>query len=202
MNWKWAVAAAMAFGLAQPAVADVLYDNGPVGTVGPQDLEEGGKANSFTLTDASTVTGVRFNIWTGSGDVLQTIDWAITTAAKTFPDDGTASVSQTFLFTSGDGKDVDREEFSIAPQVLGPGTYWLVLQNPVDTGVFRVGWDQSDGPSTAYDHLGGPVGSESFQIIGTVNAPGVPEPAAWALMLTGFGGLGAMLRRRRREAAA
>jgi PEP-CTERM motif len=27
-------------------------------------------------------------------------------------------------------------------------------------------------------------------------SPGVPEPAAWALMLMGFGGLGAMLRRR------
>ncbi|HEY3950863.1 PEPxxWA-CTERM sorting domain-containing protein [Phenylobacterium sp.] len=30
---------------------------------------------------------------------------------------------------------------------------------------------------------------------------GVPEPAAWALMLTGFAGLGAMLRRHRRQAA-
>jgi hypothetical protein len=31
---------------------------------------------------------------------------------------------------------------------------------------------------------------------------GVPEPASWTLMLMGFGGLGAMLRRRRRAAAA
>jgi hypothetical protein len=30
---------------------------------------------------------------------------------------------------------------------------------------------------------------------------GVPEPAAWALMVAGFGGLGAMLRRRRARPA-
>ena len=32
--------------------------------------------------------------------------------------------------------------------------------------------------------------------------PGVPEPTTWALMLAGFGGLGAMLRRQRKAAAA
>ena len=37
---------------------------------------------------------------------------------------------------------------------------------------------------------------------GVVTQQGVPEVATWALMLTGFGGLGALLRRRRRQAAA
>ncbi|MBI1197704.1 MAG: choice-of-anchor A family protein [Phenylobacterium sp.] len=32
---------------------------------------------------------------------------------------------------------------------------------------------------------------------GTYTVPGVPEPATWALMILGFGGAGAMLRRRR-----
>jgi hypothetical protein len=34
------------------------------------------------------------------------------------------------------------------------------------------------------------------------SGPGVPEPSAWAMMLLGFGGLGAALRRRRRAVAA
>lgn len=43
----------------------------------------------------------------------------------------------------------------------------------------------------------GPVG---FSLAQQTSA--VPEPAVWAMMLVGFGGLGAMLRYRRREAAA
>ena len=35
----------------------------------------------------------------------------------------------------------------------------------------------------------------------SVPAAAVPEPAAWALMILGFGGAGAQLRRRRRIAA-
>ena len=38
-------------------------------------------------------------------------------------------------------------------------------------------------------------------IVVTQASGGVPEPASWALMLTGFGGLGAVLRRSRRQAA-
>ena len=43
----------------------------------------------------------------------------------------------------------------------------------------------------------GPVG---FSLAEQTSA--VPEPAVWAMMLVGFGGLGAMLRYRRRDAAA
>lgn len=37
---------------------------------------------------------------------------------------------------------------------------------------------------------------------GIIINPGVPEPATWAMMLMGFGGLGAALRARRRQASA
>lgn len=43
-------------------------------------------------------------------------------------------------------------------------------------------------------------GSGMF-LTGKADTAGVPEPRTWALMLLGFGGLGAMLRRRRRATA-
>jgi hypothetical protein len=44
--------------------------------------------------------------------------------------------------------------------------------------------------------------SNSFEVDNLAVAGGVPEPASWAMMLLGFGGLGSLLRRRRSQGAA
>ncbi|MBS0332978.1 MAG: PEP-CTERM sorting domain-containing protein [Proteobacteria bacterium] len=44
------------------------------------------------------------------------------------------------------------------------------------------------------------VGNVSFEVE-RLPVPGVPEPATWALMIAGFGGVGALLRRQRAKAA-
>ncbi len=51
----------------------------------------------------------------------------------------------------------------------------------------------------AYDD--GYADNLSLVLTGEAGPGGVPEPASWALMLMGFGGLGAALRARRRKAA-
>ncbi len=61
------------------------------------------------------------------------------------------------------------------------------------------------GDTITLDWIGWPQGSQATfaarfivdQGAITPPPPGVPEPAAWALMILGFGGVGAMLRRRR-----
>ena len=55
----------------------------------------------------------------------------------------------------------------------------------------------------AADVVAGPNGNNGFTgNIGGGGGGGVPEPATWGLMLLGFGGMGAMLRNRRRQVAA
>ena len=51
--------------------------------------------------------------------------------------------------------------------------------------------------STINSAEGGP---ESFTII-NLHAPNVPEPATWAMMLLGFGGIGMAMRRNRRRSS-
>jgi hypothetical protein len=57
--------------------------------------------------------------------------------------------------------------------------------------------------TTSPFHASAGKGLDSFRANGGGNfsADGVPEPASWALMILGFGGVGAMVRRRRTSAA-
>jgi hypothetical protein len=83
--------------------------------------------------------------------------------------------------------------------------YWCLSQ-----GYYGCLDGNSIAPGNVYPTLGG----DDLVVAGTGTQgqvgnsplnqppPGVPEPAAWAMMLLGFGGLGAVLRRRRRMVVA
>jgi hypothetical protein len=66
------------------------------------------------------------------------------------------------------------------------------------------------GPQMTLDANGKPIGVDEGWLgldnmvytTGSEGPPGVPEPAAWTLMIAGFGGIGASLRRHRRLALA
>jgi hypothetical protein len=88
---------------------------------------------------------------------------------------------------------------------LAAGTYWIGMSGTSE----ELGWQAFDlgvfAPSTQ-SQLSSESGaftpridSLAFIVEGTTvpgAGVGVPEPAAWALMLLGFGGIGAALRRR------
>lgn len=195
---------------AVPASAETLYTNGPTnGTInaafmsGPYEV-----ANSFTLSGASTLTGVNFGVWAYPGDTPQTVDWEVGSAPfGSNPGSGVdASLTNTFLFVTFFSFDVYDESFDLPSIGLGSGTYWLTLQNAVSTNDGALAWDFSNGPSIAYQTAQGLpfltvqlAGSESFQILGTATMSPVPEPGTLTLLGTGLLSLLPLARRKLHE---
>jgi len=209
-------AAAFSVALAQPATAQtVVYDNGGVnGESGAVSIVWGWAAsNSFTLSATTQITGVTFGAWVSPGNSVTAIDWGIN---DVFPPDflsnGTASItSSTFVGTNSSGYSLYTYAFSITPETLEAGTYYLSLQNAASELGGAIYWDINFGGSAAYSNLYGQVASESFQILGIQERPGgpgdgdpqgVPEPASWLMMVAGFCLAGAALRSRRRIAVS
>jgi hypothetical protein len=135
------------------------------------------------------------------------VDWGITTTANSFAGflyGGTATVVSGATTLNPSGWPIGVDSISTGPIKLAAGVvYYLVLQNAVVANGDPVYWDETDGPSSAWGSALGNLqnynhpnttGSESFQILGSSGGNQVPEPAAWALLLVGFAGLGAMLR--------
>lgn len=90
-------------------------------------------------------------------------------------------------------------------ELLGPGGYdWTLQGDAIWGGVPPGNGDQSIGLRIRYDFGSNPVdkiifgsAGNSFEFDTLAANLGVPEPATWALMILGFGGVGALLRRRR-----
>ncbi len=96
-------------------------------------------------------------------------------------------------------------------KVYGPGGYRWTLDGAAIWGGGNPPGDgnQQVGMRVRYDFGANPVNKVVFASSGNsfefdtlaVNGMGVPEPATWGLMIVGFGGIGAVLRRRRHIAA-
>ncbi len=93
--------------------------------------------------------------------------------------------------------------------LYGPGGYhWTLAGSAIWGGSPAGNGDQSIGRRVRYDFGANPVdkivfssSSNSFEFDTLAANGGVPEPATWGLMILGFGAMGAVLRRRRQQAA-
>ncbi len=188
--------------VAVPAVADTLYDNGPInGTTDAWTINFGFiVSNTFILSSATSPQGLSFGAWLFPGDVLQSVEISITSAefGGTTYFDQVVSFTQSGCTTNQYGYNVCTETGAFNGPVLNAGTYWLNLQNAVVNTGDPVYWDENSGPSQASENSVGTIPSEAFTILGTccTAPPSTPEPSSIILLGSGLLGLAGVLRRK------
>lgn len=163
-------------------------------TLGPIGVEEPGTPNAFgfpTWGEDANVNGGALNVFTGAPGLTQASQFIFTY---------TGTQPQSFLtaFDTGfgvwqsaahEGGDWDMSVSGDTVTFTAPKGFELNAGENFD---FTVGFTNTIDPSKF---------SFTAQWVGA-DPSAVPEPAAWALMLAGFGGLGGALRARRRGLAA
>jgi hypothetical protein len=201
--------AALALAAAQPAAAEIVqvrYDGTVTAVFGldPEGVAFGDVAHVRVRYDPSLITEV---------------------TAETNAIFGTSYGKFQVATLSGPGAGVEvdlaghhwdkNDQFDFFPDPYGEGRPYVLFKDGAFFGVdffglqFGTSAFVTAGPAPEFfDFVGG-----SFKVPGPSYGGyfdyghakfdgAVPEPASWALMLMGFGGLGAMLRRRRRAALA
>jgi len=107
--------------------------------------------------------------------------------------DGVAETDNGVLFDYAGIEVEDKVQQILANgDLVQNGSYTLTAADNAD--MYVVGEADCGLSTCKMDQLGGQIDSITF-------ATGAPEPAAWAIMLLGFAGLGAVLRRGRRQGA-
>lgn len=201
-------------GLAAPAGAAVVFQNGQTGRAGGTEMTALLQAHDFRLTSPALLTGASFYAL----DLFDNIRGQILSYAF-YSDDaglpgtrlasGTASSLrlQSLGRQGGFGSPEYRVSFRFTdPVVIGAGVnYWFGLQfTDGAQGALNILWvniPQNDSAIGAYFENGTwtpSITEASFAL--ESGAAAIPEPASWALLVTGFGLAGASLRRRRKLA--
>jgi hypothetical protein len=203
-----AAAAAVALAAASGASATILASvpaNGSPGGDWSNFADFQNFLVQFTLAGAATVDG--FDIYTDPafGALGTDVTIRIRNDVAGNPDSSnlfefTSTIDT--LTTSGDQVFVGAHFGGLN---LAAGTYWMGMSGTSS----ELGWESyhygDDAPSTQRQLSGETVvftpgvGTFGYAVEG---ANGVPEPAAWAMMLLGFFGLGGVVRARRGATAA
>lgn len=195
---------------ALPAVAQTVYDNGPVnGNTDAWTINFGFiVSDTFNVAnDGTTISGFTMADWLFPGDTLTSAELSITSGEN----GGTSFFDQTVNFTQGActgnvfGFNVCTESTTFSGPTLNAGTYWINLQNASVPSGDPIYWDENSGPSSASENSVGSVPSEAFTVLGTGSSTSssssstgstVPEPSSIMLFGSGILGLAGVLRRK------
>jgi len=178
----------------------VTYTGEHLGVIHP-----GGGSFAGYIPNSSFIGGPVDVVPTDANGAIQLVGGNDTVDTITF---STALIDPVFLIWSlGQNNDPTTFNFIGNPDISivagGPTTQYggmtITDVGPVITGVEGNGVIQFHGAITSISWTNP---SPEFYYAFTVGSVGVPEPAAWALMIGGFGMAGAALRRRRSQAAA
>jgi hypothetical protein len=158
---------------------------------------------AFTLSSAATLGSVSFA-------VTSNYAWTVPTTVSIYNDNGATVGSQLFSQTFSTynsnvltGHDTAVANVSLGNLSLGSGSYLIFFTNPTDLAIptFATGDGGMrailSGSSTAPDYTGNSLYIASDTIGYQLLSGAVPEPASWALMIGGFGLVGATARRRK-----
>ncbi len=191
-----------------PAMADTLYSNGGSSyTADAWTINFGfSVSDSFTCSAACDVGDFHIGVWLFPGDVLGSVDMALSSSSfgGTFNTYNVSSFQD--LGVNQFGYDTGIASFDVANIPLSAGTNWITLQNAVETQFGDpIYWDENSGPSTAYENSLGSIPSEAFTVTGGGCAgaggrpdcgPPIPEPSTILLFGSGILGLAGVLRRK------
>lgn len=214
MTFRHLIPAALAAALcvSAPASAAVLFDDAPVGFTPANYVNQASGQNflmRFTIGTGATVNGL--DIFTYSA--FATLGKAVTIKIRSDVGGNPAAANLAQIETTlsavtpvgGQPDFVKRVHADFGGVALAAGSYWIGMSGAAsELGIYGF---QNGGPDAPADQrqLAGntvtitpSVNNLAFTVYGNANA--VPEPAAWALMISGFGLVGAASRRRTRQA--
>lgn len=140
--------------------------------------------------------------WLSTGNVttsVLTFDFGriVSLGAFAIFDDPRTTISSLRFSTPDGGR---RGAFVVADHDLQPAPAQVFQFRPFETRYLTVEIAGCNGPSSGSSRWNGCGIGEFVFADGTAGA--VPEPATWAMMILGFGGVGALLRRRAAPLAA
>ncbi len=192
-----------------PAMADTLYNNGPInGSADAWTINFGfSVSDSFQVANNSSIQGLHFNYWDNqTTDVLTTVDMQIGSTSFGGSTQTLTGVTNTFLGFSPFGFALFQADVTFTG-ISWSGAGFLTLSNACTTSGCSVTqpiyWDENSGvgctssgcPSVAYENTLGSIPSESFTLTGTTSGT-TPEPSSIILFGSGILGVVGVLRRK------
>lgn len=199
---------ALAALVAVPAVAQIVYENGPInGNTDAWTINFGFLiSDSFTISGGTTaVSGMSFGAWLSPGDTLESVNVLLSSGqdSGTIFFQGQVPVTQSGCVLNNFNYDVCTETGTFTPTIFNNGSYWMTLQNAIDSAGNPVYWDENSGvgchspgcPSSAGENFES-IPSEAFSMLGTSSTTSVPEPSSLMLFASGALGVWALVRRK------